>query len=219
MEGPCIWLDGEEVDVGRDVGLVVHAALERLPLHEPAPDATQLQRMIADASAEAGLAVSPAGLERALLLTEAFWRSPVGSWSGLIFAEKEVPFCFEQGGLLLSGVIDLLCRSGDSWTVVDYKTNALRGRSPSEVAATYDLQCCVYCLAALKAGAREVTMEFLFLEQPESPVCFTFFADDVGRLEAMLDVALAEVASAGFPAERSKACPECPLEEVCAGLR
>jgi CRISPR/Cas system-associated exonuclease Cas4 (RecB family) len=120
--------------------------------------------------------------------------------------------------VVLSGIMDLVWQEGHSWFIVDYKTNALQGRSPAEVASGYDLQSCVYCLAALLAGAREVSMEFLFLERPESPVLLTFSSGDRSRLEEKLDTVLAEIRRGDFPPVRAGACGRCPLEEVCSGL-
>ena len=45
------------------------------------------------------------------------------------------------------------------------------------------MQAAVYCLAALKAGAPAVRMEFLFLEKPDEPVVFEYRQEDRERLE------------------------------------
>ncbi len=74
------------------------------------------------------------------------------------------------GGTVVSGIMDLLCKEPACWLVTDYKTNALRGRSVSEVAEPYGLQCAVYGLAALRAGAPAVQMDLVFLEEPGQPV-------------------------------------------------
>lgn len=38
----------------------------------------------------------------------------------------EVPFCLQCGSEIVHGVIDLLYRCGDTWQIIDYKTNAER---------------------------------------------------------------------------------------------
>ncbi len=219
FEEPGVFLDGGEISVGRDVGLLVHALLERLPLDEAVPDAGRLRDLAAQIELDGGASLAPAQLQRALELTRAFWLTPVRSRRGFAQARKEVAFCFAQKGVLLSGVMDLVWQDGDSWFVVDYKTNALLGRSPAEVAVAYDLQSCVYCLAALRAGAREVSMEFLFLEKPDAPVRLAFSSEDALELEEKLDTVLAEVKTGDFPAVRGDACGQCPLNEVCVTLR
>ena len=218
-EEPQIFLDEGETNAGRDVGLLVHALLERLPLGEPAPDLSTLRGMAAQIEGDGGAPLAPAHLERAFYLTRGFWLTPVASRPGLGSAGKEVSFCFAREGVVLSGVMDLVWQEGDSWFIADYKTNALLGRSPQEVAAGYDLQSCVYCLAALYAGARQVSMDFLFLEQPEAPVVLAFSPGDIALLEAKLDAVLAEIKKGDFPLVRGAACEGCALDEVCSGLR
>jgi CRISPR/Cas system-associated exonuclease Cas4 (RecB family) len=192
--------------------------LERLALHEPRPDIQQLRALAETLAPQGAASLAPPDLERALALTEAFWLTPVSSRTGLARAGKEVAFCFAREGVVLSGIMDLVWQEGDSWFIVDYKTNVLQGRSPAEVASGYDLQSCVYCLAALLAGAREVSMEFLFLERPEEPVRLTFSSGDLTRLEEKLDAVLAEIRRGDFPPVRGVACGRCPLAEVCSGL-
>jgi ATP-dependent helicase/nuclease subunit A len=213
-----IFLDEGETNVGRDVGLLVHALLERLPLSAPVPDLSLLRDMAAQIEADGGASLAEAHIERAFALTRAFWLTPFSSRPGLAGAGKEVSFCFAREGVVLSGVMDLVWQEGDSWFIADYKTNALLGRSPEEVAAGYDLQSCVYCLAALYAGARQVSMEFLFLEQPEAPVGLAFSPGDVAVLEAKLDAVLAEIEKGDFPSMRGVACEGCTLGDVCFGL-
>ena len=38
-------------------------------------------------------------------------------------AYSEVPFCYEEEGTVVNGVIDLVYRDGDKWHIIDYKTN------------------------------------------------------------------------------------------------
>jgi ATP-dependent exoDNAse (exonuclease V) beta subunit len=59
--------------------------------------------------------------------------------SDALFAEMdaaerfhEVPYTFEQAGCIEMGVIDLLYRVGESWRVVDFKTDEIRDEEKLE---------------------------------------------------------------------------------------
>ena len=68
---------------------------------------------------------------------------------------------------IVRGQIDLLVEGDGVPTVVDYKTDALAGRSPAELAARYAAQRQVYALAVgSAAGARTI---HVFLEAPDQP--------------------------------------------------
>jgi ATP-dependent helicase/nuclease subunit A len=95
---------------------------------------------------------------------------------------------------------------------VDYKTDALGGREPADVAEEkYGAQRLVYALAALRAGAPRVEVVHLFLERAAEPASVAYAACDVARLEREL-VGLAEgIVGARFePAAR-------PHRELCQG--
>lgn len=213
--GDGVWLDDEESHGGLEVGLLVHSLLEGSVLHGPRPERGRLRELALEASAAQGMSLSASGLDRALDLTEAFWRSPVATAPGLAQARKEESFLFSQEGVLLSGVVDLVWRQGGSWSIVDFKTNALGGRTPDDVAADYELQACVYCLGALKGGAAEVGMALLFLERPEAPVRVEYSSRDRERLEARLTAVLGEIRNSGFPAVRGVACTRCGVAALC----
>jgi hypothetical protein len=79
----------------------------------------------------------------------------------------------------------------------------------------------VYALAAFRAGADEVDVAYVFLEQPELPVRRTFVRDEVPALEAELSEAIAAIHDGDFrPTPSEFACAGCPaLDVVCAGPR
>ena len=114
--------------------------------------------------------------------------------------------------------MDLLHRSGGHWHIVDYKTNALKGRTPAEVAGVYRLQAAVYCLAALRSGAQAVRMDFVFLEQPAVPVTFEYSVSAAGELEETLDEALAGLRGNQFPRQIGEQCGTCLVQEVCTNM-
>ena len=154
----------------------------------------------------------------------------VGAWQGSTTAQavaglagvvKELPFAFEHGGTLLHGVFDLFHRAADHALVVDYKTNRLDGLDPRAVVETeYRLQVLIYALAALKAGASEVRVVYVFLERPDDAVELTFGTGDLSALGEELSSVIARVDAGGFhPTPSDFACNGCPvLGRVCAGM-
>ena len=67
----------------------------------------------------------------------------------------EVPFCQKRGSEIVHGVIDLLYRYGDSWHIIDYKTNA----EHKQLAEKYAAQLAEYTeavreIAGIEAQAR-----------------------------------------------------------------
>jgi hypothetical protein len=137
-------------------------------------------------------------------------------------AAPERPFAFEHDGVLLHGRLDVLHRAGGSALVVDYKTNALEERTPSEVTeAGYRIQRLVYALACLRAGADEVEVVYQFLEQPDDVVSTLFTRSETAELEAELSAAIGRIQEGIFvPTPSEFVCPGCPaLDLVCAGPR
>ena len=226
-------LDGAEAGGGREVGLLVHALLERSVLHGPVPTLESLRARATEltggvpagtsawpaATPGLGIRLSPAQLERALSLTRAFWSSPVAQRGGLEVALKEAPFCFLDQELLISGIMDLVWEEEGRVFIVDYKTNSLSGRSPGEAAASYGLQASLYALAALRAGAREVQMDFIFLERAEESAGLSYGQDDTARLGESLEETLRPLRAGEYPAREGAACARCASARVCGRLR
>ena len=207
-------LDNEELDAGRDVGLLVHALLERLPADDGKPSEAAARALAEDWLLQTEVGLSPGGVERAVNLAFAFWESPSATAGRGPSAMREVPFLFTQDGVVVSGVMDLLKKEERLWHIVDYKTNALNERSPAEVASTYDLQASVYCLAALRAGAPAV-QDFVFLEQPRIPVTVTHRPDSIPLLERAIEEALEGFTDSRFPERPCAQCGLCPVADVC----
>ncbi|MBN1321389.1 MAG: UvrD-helicase domain-containing protein [Thermoleophilia bacterium] len=211
-------LDDEERHGGRDVGLLVHALLERTTSGAQPPSEETLRSAAEEWIAEDGSRLTLGDRERAVALARAFWASPVAALLSQPGAEREVDFFFGQCGTIVTGVMDLLCRGLESWQIVDYKTNALKGRSPAGLAAAYDLQAKVYCLAALRAGAPAVRLDFVFLEQPETPVTVRHDGGEIDLLEGSLDRVLERLGQGEFAPKAGAACDICPVASVCAGM-
>jgi ATP-dependent helicase/nuclease subunit A len=211
-------LDAEEHLHGRDIGILVHSLLEGQELAGSRPAPRELLAQVERSAAELCLDLSAPSLARAAQLAAAFWDTPVAGLPGLLDAQREAPFSFVQEGILVQGVIDLLLRSPERWTIVDYKTNALGGREPADLAAGYGLQACLYCLAALKAGAPAVLMQFVFLDRPEQPVSFEYAAADQEGLDSHLGGVLASLFEGRFPACVGPSCGDCPVQDLCSAM-
>jgi CRISPR/Cas system-associated exonuclease Cas4 (RecB family) len=162
-------------------------------------------------------------IRRAQELVDAWCSSGLAARvSGLEGVRRELPFAFEQDGVLLHGRFDLFHPGDGRSLVVDYKTNRLDGASPAEVVdAEYRLQRLVYALAALRAGAVEVEVVYVFLERPDEVVDVVFTSEDTDRLGEELSAAVGQINVGSFrPTPGEHACPGCPvLDRVCAGPR
>jgi len=211
-------LDDEEQSSGRDVGLLVHALLERLPDESTPPTPEAVRQAAAGTLLEMGITLVPADVERAVRLTLAFWESPVAGMRSTPSTLREAPFFFAQGDTVVSGVMDLIYQGEECWRIVDYKTNRLGGRTPQEAAVAYRMQSVVYRLAALKAGAPAAQMDFVFLESPAEPVSMRSEQADATLLEAELSDALDGLRRGRFPACRGEMCSHCEVAEMCAGM-
>ncbi len=211
-------LDADEARAGRDVGILVHRLLEQSAVSSARPDAEAVRSAAVGALEQLGMRLSAQELERAVALTLAVWDSPVAGRLGLESAAREAQFLYAVGGTVVSGIMDLLCREPECWLVTDYKTNALRGRPVAEVAEPYALQCAVYGLAALRAGAPSVQMDLLFLEDPSEMVSVNYDSVDVSRLERELIGAFSGLRQGSFPRQTGKECERCPVVAVCKAM-
>jgi hypothetical protein len=211
-------LDAEEAHAGRDVGILVHRLLEQSAVCSLRPDAEAVRSAAAGALAELGMRLSAEEFERAVSLTLAVWDSPVANRLGQESATREVPFQYAVGGMVVAGIMDLLCREPGCWLVTDYKTNALRGRPVAEVAEPYSLQCAMYGLAALRAGAPAVRLETLFLEEPGAIVSVKYDSGDVSALERELIEAFSALRQGSFPRRTGRECERCPVAAVCKAM-
>ncbi len=197
-----------------ELGDAVHAALEAGAPPSQAPD---LARALYPHA-------TPADLERV--------RSLVDAWHGSALARRlagfpqrgvERPFAFEHDGVLVHGRLDVIARHGPLTVVVDYKTHRLgEGTTPAEIVeADYRLQRVVYALAALRGGADEVEVAYVFLERPDDVVSAALGRGDVPVLETELGEAIDAIRSGRFePTPGELACAGCPaLDRICAGPR
>ena len=214
--------EGEGGLAPTEIGDAVHRLLELVDLRAPElPDLTPVQ------------AWYPAVTDDELARISGFVESYVGSGlAGRIAALEHVrperPFAFEHDGVLLHGRLDVLWQEREPdggrrrALVLDYKTNSLADREPSElVEEGYRLQRLVYALACFRAGADEVEVVYHFLERPDAVVSTAFARGDVAALERELSAAIARIDAGEFvPTPSDFNCAGCPARDlVCAGPR
>ncbi len=75
----------------------------------------------------------------------------------------------------------------------------------------------MYRLAALRAGAPAVQMDFVFLERPGDPVMVRSGPEDMSSLTDELDEALAQLRQGRFPAVAGENCARCTVANLCTG--
>jgi len=204
-------VDGGGTLAATEIGDAVHRLLEI----DPARDV--------DVVGDWYPAVTAPELERIAALVDAYRSSDVGRRvARLTGAVREQRFTFLHDGVVLQGFLDLFHREDRRALVLDYKTNVLGEAAPADVVeAEYLLQRLVYALAALRAGAEEVEVIYLFLERPGEPVAQTFGRHDRSALEAELSAAIRRIRAGDFrPTPGELVCADCPaLDVVCAGPR
>ena len=96
-------LDEHERQSGRDIGLAVHALLERLPRGAGRPSEASTRELAATWVLEAGVRLMGAELQTAIGLTRAFWDSPVATLRASDDTVLEVPFLFGHGEIGVLG--------------------------------------------------------------------------------------------------------------------
>jgi ATP-dependent exoDNAse (exonuclease V) beta subunit len=193
------------------LGRAVHAALEwsaRSGWATPPP------QFLSALLAREGLAGDEAMAERARSLVEAWLTAPLREELGQADLRPELPFVLPLGQTVVRGKIDLLAApNGGPATLVDYKTDPVRGRRPAELGERYRAQREVYALAASGAERTEVRAVHLFLEAADEPVVDSFDVDALDHARARLEGLLARMAGAEFaptPEPTPAICHGCP---------
>jgi hypothetical protein len=136
----------------------------------------------------------------------------------------EVPFVLGLGGAIVRGKIDLLAETDAEAMVVDYKTDALRGVDPGELADRYETQRDLYAVAIDRARAAgsngPIRAAYCFLEAPEQTVIEDY---DQAALEAAserLELLVAGIRAGEFARTESphaSLCHGCPAAaRLCA---
>ncbi len=138
---------------GKRFGTLVHAVLASAPSLTSDRDA-----LIAIAHAHGRLlGATSAEIDAAATRVEAALAHPLLVRAANAEHRREVPVTArDDDGALLEGVIDLCFRDGNTWVIVDYKTDA----APSSVSA-YALQLQAYGRAIRAATGRETQLVLL----------------------------------------------------------
>ncbi len=162
------------------VGNAVHALLEAAARHAwDAIPSAELERV----AAREGLAGEPDAQERVASLVDGWLRSELRSElaSGGARLRPEVPFTLELAGAIVRGKIDLLADTPEGPLVVDYKTDAVEGADPAELARRYATQRDLYALAVHRAsaGSGPVRAAYCFLEAPDRTVLERYDEDGI----------------------------------------
>jgi ATP-dependent exoDNAse (exonuclease V) beta subunit len=205
---------------GTEIGDAIHRLLEVIPLAAPSPpERSSLDETVRSWYPQA----SASELDRIASLVGGYCGSELARRvAALPGARTERPFAFEHDGVLLHGRFDVLWRADGDALVVDYKSNLLEGRDPTDVVEEeYRVQRLVYALACLRDGAQSVEVAYQFLERPEDVVSAVFSTARVAELESELTDAVARIRSSTFrPTPGDVVCSDCPaLDLLCAGTR
>ncbi len=200
-----------------DRGVLAHALLERLDFRRPLRPTAAI---VAAAAERAGLSSKPGAsdLEQIAALVDAFAASELcARLARATSVRREQRFAFLLGGVIVSGVLDVIAREPPDHTLVlDYKTDRLEGADPPDVVAgAYATQRLVYALAALRAGAAGVEVVHAFLEAPDRPVVASFTREDTRALEDELSALAGGVLRGEFRVSDSPhrgLCDGCPAE-------
>jgi ATP-dependent helicase/nuclease subunit A len=159
---PPPWRRGR---AGTSIGRAVHAVLQTVDL----ASGSDVDRLSETQAVAEGVATR--GREIARLVRAALGSAIVGEavrggryWREMYIG---VPATDEPGGPVIEGIIDLLIETPDGFTVVDYKTDAVRNDEQLAHAADgYRLQGATYSLAVERTLGRPVTRcVFLFLRE------------------------------------------------------
>lgn len=123
-----------------------------------------------------------------------------------------------EEGTILRGTLDLLGDPGPTGadgivTVLDYKTDRLRGRAP-ELDAGYELQRSLYAAAVAAAtGASAVRAAYVFLERPDEPIVTTLGPEQIEVGRKRIEAVVARIRAGDFEATRHPhwdLCHDCP---------
>jgi ATP-dependent helicase/nuclease subunit A len=194
-------------------GVAVHALLEWSARHSwREPDADRA----AKALREQGLEASDEQVAMALELAVAFLGSGLREEIGNARVGAEVPFVLSVAGTLVRGSIDLLVERPDgSVLVVDYKTDRLSDRDPTEIVSRYSVQRDLYALAAAARGT-PVETAYVFLEAPDRAVRQTFGETELGEARERIEGVLERLAAGRFDVTlhpHRSLCLDCPARE------
>ncbi|MCE5251085.1 UvrD-helicase domain-containing protein [bacterium] len=130
---------------------------------------------------------------------------------------REEPFVFVHDDVLVRGTIDILFRSGDTWRIVDYKTNRKLPDDGDRVALErYRLQLGIYALALRRA--EYVIPDRLVLYFLSHGVAREIPCDEamLGEISDVLTETIASITAGNDTPRPSESCAMCPFSSLCS---
>jgi ATP-dependent helicase/nuclease subunit A len=181
-------------------GTLVHRVMESLEFTRARPLS---EEDVAGFARELGMRVTAGErAEIAGLVAAARAAQPAARVAAAATVWREHPFAFslDDGGPLVTGVIDLLAEEAEGgFLVLDYKSDRVEAAVDLEalVEREYAVQRLLYALAVLRGGAPSVEIVHWFLERPEEWASARYAAGERRELERRLAARIARAAGAG----------------------
>ena len=178
------------------LGNAVHGALEWSAKRGwSVPPTPFLESLLAQEAAQADAELT----RRASRLVEGWLQSRLRTELEGLELRPEAPFVLGVAGTVVRGKIDLIARAGDDITVIDFKTDALRGSNPQELSDRYAVQRAIYALAvAGDAPAGRLRAVHCFLEAPDEPVEDEFDGPALDAARARLEQLVGMIRGGSF---------------------
>lgn len=163
--------------------------------------------------------VAQADQERINSIIEDFATSPIAKrLARAESAQKEAPFSFLLGDVVISGRIDVLAKESNYILVVDYKTGS-KDASLEELEEKYRLQMDVYGLALLKSRADKVEVAIVALENGVQIISQIYSEQDITDHEHRLITLVEDISKAEQtwpPTSNKRNCIFCNVRRFCA---
>jgi len=131
--------------------------------------------------------------------------------------QKEAPFSFLLGDVVISGRIDILARESDRILVIDYKTGS-KDAGLEELEEKYRLQTDVYGLALLKSGADKVEVATVALEKGAQVISQIYSEQDIVDHEHRLITLVEDISQSEQtwpPTSNKSSCIFCGVRRFC----
>ncbi|MBN2134658.1 MAG: UvrD-helicase domain-containing protein [Acidobacteria bacterium] len=129
---------------------------------------------------------------------------------------REYTFIYRLGDVLIEGMIDLLFRNGETWTVVDFKTDNVDSKDVEKKALKYRTQMNIYALAAsefLNVGNNSIKTGFYFLT-PSKSVERILSQKDRAEIKSELSIMVNKIKE-NTHWNKTDDCVNCPFDELC----
>ncbi len=122
---------------------------------------------------------------------------------------RETDFVIREGGRVLRGTIDLLFKTPQGWTILDYKTNRVDEAGAEAKARYYDLQLLVYASAVKKIAGETPARLLLYFAAPGVVKEVAVTPAVLAKAEAAVADMQTAIAAGLFPGCGRGECPVC----------